>query len=67
MLTSIVVRHGPFKECDSRFHSLSRIFSLAIREKVARTNPAIGVQQFPEDNKRFRFLLAKEEKRLLAE
>jgi integrase len=44
---------------------LSRIFSLAIREKVVRTNPAAGIKKFHEDNKRIRYLLSEEETRLL--
>jgi integrase len=46
---------------------LSRLFALAIREKVVRSNPAAGVKQFHEDNKRVRYLLLKEEKSLLAQ
>jgi integrase len=47
--------------------SLSRIFTLAIREKLLRSNPAAGVKKFREDNERVRYLLPKEEKRLLAQ
>jgi integrase len=46
---------------------LSRIYSLAIREKLVRSNPAAGVKKFHEDNKRVRYLLPKEEKSLLAQ
>jgi integrase len=46
---------------------LSSLFSLAIREKLIRINPAAGVKKFHEDNKRVRYLLPTEEKRLLAQ
>ena len=45
---------------------LSSIYTLAIREKLVRSNPAAGVKKFHEDNKRVRYLLSDEEKRLLA-
>jgi integrase len=46
---------------------LSSIYSLAIREKFTWINPTAGVKKFHEDNKRMRYLLPKEEKRLLAQ
>jgi len=46
---------------------LSRIYTLAIREKIVRTNPAAGVKKYHEDNKRVRYLLPEEEPRLLAQ
>jgi integrase len=46
---------------------LSSLFTLAIREKVVRKNPAAGVKKYHEDNKRIRFLLPEEETRLLAQ
>jgi integrase len=45
---------------------LSRIFTLAIRDKVTRKNPVAEVKKFHEDNKRTRYLLPEEEVLLLA-
>jgi integrase len=46
---------------------LSRIFTLAIREKVTDFNPCSQVQKMVLDNRRLRYLLDEEEPRLLAQ
>jgi integrase len=44
---------------------LSTIFTLAVRHKVAATNPCKDVSLLPENNRRTRYLLDEEEPRLL--
>lgn len=46
---------------------LSRIFTLAIRDKQTRKNPVAEVKKFREDNRRTRYLLPEEETRLLSQ
>jgi integrase len=53
--------------CNRELTVLSRLFALAIRGKVVRSNPAAGVKKFHEDNKQVRYLLPEEEKSLLAQ
>ncbi|HEY6332736.1 MAG TPA: site-specific integrase [Blastocatellia bacterium] len=46
---------------------LSRVFSLAIRDGVAASNPCSQVQKYREDNQRTRYLGPEEEEALLAQ
>lgn len=65
--SSITKRGTPRKPAtvNRELQLLSTIFSLAIRHKVAATNPCQEVDLLPENNRRTRYLLDEEEPRLM--